>query len=131
MSQKANQRFRWAMGTVMPAALIAASTAVAATASLSLTVPASVHAGRPITVTASGQAGKYNRVAPIGERGTCPAQVPTTYNTKAVKPHNTFNVKLRLSPPPANGAYHACVYLYNSANPHGSEIHKSKAFQVT
>ena len=131
MSEKANHRLRWALGAVTPMALIAVSTAVAATASLSLTVPASVPAGTPITVTARGQAAGYNRVAPIGVRGTCPAQVPTTYNTKAVKPHTTFNVKLRLSPPPANGAYHACVYLYNSANPHGGEIHKSKPFQVT
>ena len=126
-----NQRLRWVTGAGMLTALIAASTALAAAASLNVTVPASVPAGRSVTITASGQAGKYNRVAPLGVRGTCPAKVPATYNTKAVKPNNPFKVRLQLSPPPAGGAFHACVYLYNSANPNAGDIHKGKAFQVT
>jgi hypothetical protein len=130
MSQQVNPLLRWAVGAVMLTALIAASTAFAATALLKVTVPASVPAATPVTVTASGQAGRYNTVATIGVRATCPAKVPTTYNTKTVKPNHTFKVKLKLSIPPANGTYRACVYLYNGANPHGSNIHKSKPFQV-
>ena len=98
--------------------------------SLKVAVPASVPHATTLTVTLSGEAGKYNAVAAYNYRGTCPAKVPLTYNSKPVKRNRNFKVQLSIQSANA-GTHHACAYLYNSATPQGSDIHKSKTFQVT
>jgi hypothetical protein len=109
---------------------VAAAAGTATKPSLKVAVPASVPQATTLTVTLSGQAGKYNAVAVYNYGTACPVKVPTTYNSKAVKRNHTFKVKLRIGSANA-GTHNACAYLYNSANPHGSDIHKSKSFQVT
>jgi hypothetical protein len=105
---------------VVMLALVGASGAAAAgtanKASLKVAVPANAAQATTVTVTLSGQAGKYNAVAVYNYGIACPAKVPTTYNSKAVKRSHRFKVTLSIESANA-GAHRACVYLYNSAHP--------------
>jgi hypothetical protein len=120
---------------VVMLALVGASGAAAAAgtankASLKVAVPANAAQATTVTATLSGQAGKYNAVAVYNHGIACPAKVPTTYNSKAVKRSHKFKVTLSIESANA-GVHRACAYLYNSAHPHGSDIHRSRTFQVT
>jgi hypothetical protein len=127
--------WRGAFVCLLPLALaggsaIASAAGTATKASLKVAVPASVPQATTLTVTLSGQAGKYNTVSVFNYGIACPAKVPTRFNSKTVKRHHNFTVKLSIGSANA-GTHNACAYLYNSADPHGSDVHKVKTFQVT
>lgn len=131
------------MLVVVGGSSLAAAKGKQKTASLKISIPASVVGGANFKVKASGYSGKYNSLLAVAygssfAASSCPpaTNFPSHLYTKVSKNH-TFNVKL--SPTQAHpssasnpGIHTVCVFLFNSAPTSTfQQIVKSKHYQVT
>ncbi|MBV9213808.1 MAG: hypothetical protein JOZ25_09205 [Actinobacteria bacterium] len=107
------------------------------TATLSVKAPSSIKNGKSVNVTAKGYAGKYDTVdvfSPALGGSTCAKTAGQENSTTGgysytVTPKKNYKVKSQFAA--SNPGQHVlCVYLFQSTNPTGKQLHKKHKFVV-
>ena len=106
-------------------------------ASLKVTVPSNARVNQNYAIKVKGYSGRFNALSVYASKIKCPknqADASSTFvngYSYALTPKHKFKKNNNTFVASTSGKRTACVYLYDSSNPGGSQKHKFKPYNVS